>query len=66
MHGNAYVSFSPFVYKVFLKPFKSKSLFQNSFLSDKKVEKQKLSFQNRFLCMFVRVEVKESEIVLRE
>ena len=34
---------------LFTKPFKDKSLFfQNSVLLDKKVEKQNLSFQNRF------------------
>ena len=41
------VTLTCFVYKIFLKPFKCKSFFQNSILLDKKVEKQKLSFQNR-------------------
>ena len=41
-HGNAYVSFSPFAYKV----IKRKSFFQNSFSFDKKLHKQKFSFQN--------------------
>ena len=41
-HGNAYVSFSPFAYKA----IKRKSFFQNSFSLDKKLQKQKFSFQN--------------------
>ena len=57
-HCNAYLSFYPFVCSLFSlrflssKPFKCKSFFQNSFLLDKKVEKQKLSLQNRLLLQY--------------
>ena len=42
--GNAYVRFCPCVYKAFF--------FQNGFILDKIVEKQKLSFQNRLLLQY--------------
>ena len=53
-HGNASLTFCPFVYRAAFsrKPFMPKSFFQNSFLLDKKVGKQKLSFQDRFLLQY--------------
>ena len=39
------------------KPFKRKSFFKNSFLSDKKVKKQNLSFQNRVLLQYWNEEI---------
>ena len=49
-HSNAQVSFFPFV----CKSFKVQELFQNSFVLDKKVEKQKLSFQSNFFIAMLK------------
>ena len=49
--GGGVLKFRVFVL-LFTKPFKRKSFFQHSFSLDKKVEKQKLSFQNRFLLQY--------------
>lgn len=45
---------SPFLTR---NSFKRKSLFKNSFLSDKKVKKQNLSFQNRVLLQYWNEEI---------
>ena len=53
-HGNAYVSFCPFVYKAFFKKIKKKT---SCLIGSWKVEKQKLSFQSRFLLQYKNEEI---------